>query len=54
MLKYKIPQIVTLTLKIHMMEKCKSDTKKLYCNGKDMQRYQAAEHANLTSPANTL
>lgn len=36
-----------------MMEKCKSDTKKLYCNGKDMQRYQAAEHANLTSPANT-
>lgn len=20
-----------------MMEKCKSDTKKLYCNGKDMQ-----------------
>lgn len=37
-----------------MMEKCKSDTKKQYCNGKDMQRYQAAEHANLTSPANTL
>ena len=26
-----------------MMEKCKSDTKP-YCNGKDMQRYQAAEH----------
>lgn len=24
-----------------MMEKCKSDTKKQYCNGKDMQRYQA-------------
>lgn len=37
-----------------MMEKCKSDTKKQYCNGKDMQRYQAAEYANLTSPANTL
>lgn len=37
-----------------MMEKCKSDTKKLYCNGKDMQRYQATEHANLISPANTL
>ena len=33
-----------------MMEKCKSDTKKLYCNGKDMQRYQAAEHANLKAP----
>ena len=42
------------TVKIHMMEKCKSDTKKLYCNGKDMQRYQAAEYANLISPANTL
>ena len=37
-----------------MMEKCKSDTKKQYCNGKDMQRYQVTEHANLISPANTL
>ena len=37
-----------------MMEKCKSDTKKQYCYGKDMHRYQVAEHANLISPAITL
>lgn len=37
-----------------MMEKCKSDTKKQYCNGKDMQRYQVAEHAEPYKSGDTL